>query len=168
MTSSSGVKRPVPPRPQSNRFGVPPLGGLHRHPSSSPLPRLGAAHPPYLIAHRGAARINSRAGTNGTRMAYPFGCRFVMRGNFYKRRASLLWLAIALLFSPGTALAADLSARFDTEIVPILNKYCLDCHSAEIQKGDLDLERFRTLSDTRRHPKIWQQVLEQLSNGEMP
>ncbi|MDX1950569.1 MAG: DUF1592 domain-containing protein [Verrucomicrobiota bacterium] len=58
-------------------------------------------------------------------------------------------------------------AGFET-IRPILEKYCLTCHSTEKQKGELDLEQFSSLEEVRKQPKIWQSIVEQISLGEMP
>jgi hypothetical protein len=60
------------------------------------------------------------------------------------------------------------AANYEKEIRPLLTKYCLDCHSTEKQKGELDMERFTTLSHVINEPKIWQNVLDQISLGEMP
>lgn len=57
---------------------------------------------------------------------------------------------------------------FEKSIRPLLSEYCLSCHSTEKQKGDLDLERFSSLSEIKKHPKIWQGVIEQMLLGEMP
>jgi hypothetical protein len=46
----------------------------------------------------------------------------------------------------------------------ILQTYCLNCHSTEKQKGDLDLEA----SDIHQEPHIWENVLDQMQLGEMP
>jgi hypothetical protein len=46
----------------------------------------------------------------------------------------------------------------------ILQTYCLNCHSTEKQKGDLDLEA----SDIHKEPHIWENVLDQMQLGEMP
>ena len=46
----------------------------------------------------------------------------------------------------------------------ILQTYCLNCHSTEKQKGDLDLEA----SDIQKEPHLWANVLEQIEMGEMP
>lgn len=46
----------------------------------------------------------------------------------------------------------------------ILQTYCLNCHSTEKQKGDLDLEA----SDIQREPHVWENVLDQMQLGEMP
>ena len=71
-----------------------------------------------------------------------------------------LWLAIA---APGTQ-AAD----FQKEVRPLLNEFCNKCHSTKDHKGDLDLERFKSLDAVTRDAKVWQQVEEQLELGEMP
>src|SRR5437660_10133538 len=57
---------------------------------------------------------------------------------------------------------------FGKTIRPLLSEYCLKCHSTEKHKGDLDLERFQSLAEVKKHPKIWQAVLEQIVNDEMP
>jgi hypothetical protein len=75
-------------------------------------------------------------------------------------------LATALAVQAGDAPVG--SAAFDKEIRPLLQEYCLKCHSTEKQKGELDLEQFSSLDAVRRQPKIWQSVAEQLANKEMP
>ena len=65
------------------------------------------------------------------------------------------------------ALASPLFA-FEKDIQLILQKSCFNCHSTKKQKGDLDLERFTSLADIKKEPMIWQEVLEQIKNGEMP
>jgi hypothetical protein len=60
------------------------------------------------------------------------------------------------------------AADYQKEIRPLLKEYCITCHSTEKQKGELDLERFSSLNEVKKHPKIWQSVIEQLSLGEMP
>lgn len=53
-------------------------------------------------------------------------------------------------------------------IRPLLSEYCFSCHSTEKQKGDLDLERFTTAASIAADPAVWEKVIEQLENGEMP
>ncbi|MCI0541558.1 MAG: DUF1587 domain-containing protein, partial [Verrucomicrobiales bacterium] len=53
-------------------------------------------------------------------------------------------------------------------IRPLLKEYCLNCHSTEKHKGDLDLERFSSMDEVKKHPKVWQALLDQLANNEMP
>src|ERR1051326_1141131 len=79
-------------------------------------------------------------------------------------RHRLRHLLTLVVVSALPATAAD----FDREIRPLLKEFCLGCHSTEKHKGDLDLERFTSLSDVMKHPKAWQGLVEQLSLGEMP
>lgn len=57
---------------------------------------------------------------------------------------------------------------FETEIRPLLQRYCLGCHSTTAHAGDLDLQRFRVFGDIVKDPRPWLKVVEQLSLGEMP
>jgi hypothetical protein len=54
------------------------------------------------------------------------------------------------------------------QILPLLDRYCLACHDTDKQEGDLNLERFHSLTDVRRNPAVWQKVLDQLQDREMP
>jgi hypothetical protein len=84
------------------------------------------------------------------------------------RRAFLIG-SLALATSPTRGADINTSpAFFDGTIRPMVNEFCLGCHSTAKHKGDMDLERFSSLSEVKKHPKVWQQVIEQLSLGEMP
>ncbi len=84
----------------------------------------------------------------------------------------VLWLfALAHLSGAFMARAAEVNTSaifFEETIRPVVKEFCLSCHSTEKHKGDLDLERFLSLNEVKKHPKVWQQVIEQLSLGEMP
>jgi mono/diheme cytochrome c family protein len=78
-----------------------------------------------------------------------------------------LWCASAAAKdAAGEATPSDLD--FAKEIWPLLADRCVSCHSAEKQKGDLDLEPLGSFEHARRSPEIWQSVAEQLENNEMP
>ena len=62
------------------------------------------------------------------------------------------------------ALSALLVVSAEADVRPILQSYCLKCHSTEKQKGDLDLEA----SDIQKEPHVWENVLDQMQLGEMP
>src|SRR5438876_10108339 len=66
------------------------------------------------------------------------------------------------------AAGAPNEAQFQKEIRPLFSEYCLKCHSTEKHKGDMDLERFSSLAEVKKHPKVWQMVAEQLGSNEMP
>jgi hypothetical protein len=79
------------------------------------------------------------------------------------------WAASLASFPPVLSVGpTELETEFGTEIRPLIQQFCLGCHSTEKHKGDMDLERFTRLSEVLKHPKPWQQVVEQLSLGEMP
>ncbi len=66
--------------------------------------------------------------------------------------------ALALIVTP-------LSAE---DIRPLLQKYCLDCHNADKQKGDVDLTHFGSPQNVVKEFKLWQTMLQQVEEEEMP
>ncbi|HEU5118097.1 MAG TPA: DUF1587 domain-containing protein, partial [Isosphaeraceae bacterium] len=62
----------------------------------------------------------------------------------------------------------ELGPEFSKFARPVVEEFCLSCHSAELKSGDLDLERFKTLNDVRQAVEVWVKVAEKLDNGEMP
>ena len=50
------------------------------------------------------------------------------------------------------------------DVPSLLKSHCLNCHSTEEQKGDLDLET----SDIQKESHLWENALEQIKMGEMP
>lgn len=90
---------------------------------------------------------------------------------------SRLRVALLGLLACGCLLAREIRSEeatalnepvFREQVQPLMAQYCLECHSTEKQKGELDLEQFRTLAEVIRQPRLWQQVLEQIELGEMP
>src|SRR5687768_1994174 len=69
------------------------------------------------------------------------------------------------LFAAVACLSAD---DFSASIQPLMQKYCLSCHSTAAKKGSLDLQRFKSAADVRRDVKVWQLTIEMLEAGEMP
>ena len=60
------------------------------------------------------------------------------------------------------------AVQYEQNVRPLLNEFCLKCHSTEKQKGDLDLERFTSSSEVLKDSKVWERVVEQLTFGAMP
>ena len=79
-----------------------------------------------------------------------------------RRAAALLTVAL------GSVVSTTAAEALDTKTRALFDAHCLDCHSTAKHKGDLDLERFMQPSPGPTDPKVWQQVLEQVSLGEMP
>ena len=63
---------------------------------------------------------------------------------------------------------SELADAYHTQTRPLLEQFCVGCHSTAKQEGDLDLEQFAALADVRRGTKAWLKVVEMLDNGEMP
>lgn len=85
--------------------------------------------------------------------------------------ALVLWGGLLNTNSRAVAQAdsfAPMRDEYTAQIKPLLQDFCLDCHAADIQDGDLDLERFASFDDVRSEPAAWQKVAEFLGNGEMP
>ncbi len=78
---------------------------------------------------------------------------------------SLLVSCFVLLNVASTLAAAD---RFAQAIQPIVKEACLTCHSTAQQEGELDLERFGSMDAIKAEAPVWESVLEQLANNEMP
>jgi len=94
------------------------------------------------------------------------GQRIASHGSIWGAISGLVVLAWTGVASP--LKAQDPALAFRSDIQPILQTYCLTCHSTEEQKGELDLERLDTLAAARKYPKIWLSVIDQLEHGEMP
>lgn len=75
-------------------------------------------------------------------------------------------LALAALLSGiGVSHAAD----FATQIRPLLEAYCFDCHGDEAKpKGGVNLERFKSDADVMRDRRVWGGVFEKIESHQMP
>ena len=69
------------------------------------------------------------------------------------------FIAISLL-TVFSASAAD--------IQPLLKTYCFDCHNSEKIKGDVDLTHFGSPQSVQKDFKLWQVILQQVEEEEMP
>ena len=74
---------------------------------------------------------------------------------------------IARLFILAIALTAATSfADFRSDVRPLLEKYCFDCHGEETQKGQLRLDEFAEFEGDKLH--TWTQIYGQLDSRQMP
>jgi hypothetical protein len=88
-----------------------------------------------------------------------------------------LLTSLALLCS-STALAnvsaeeiksATLAAKYDSEIRPLVARFCYQCHGGDdTTEGDIDLAAMKTWGDAARRPATWRLVAEMLGNRLMP
>ena len=75
-------------------------------------------------------------------------------------------LLVCLLFLDRSAERA--SASFESEVKPILAKYCIKCHSGgKKAKGDVDLST-ATAENVEANFEVWESAVERVTNREMP
>ncbi|MFO0814181.1 MAG: DUF1592 domain-containing protein [Gemmatales bacterium] len=81
---------------------------------------------------------------------------------------------LTLAMQPGVSLSKPSASHEDAAdgyartVLPLFQKYCLECHSTAAKKGSLDLERLKTVADARKETKLLQNMIEQVETGEMP
>ena len=71
-----------------------------------------------------------------------------------------------LITGAGVGWAAP--ARFDSDILPVLQRFCWDCHADGMSKGGLSLDSFKSEADIRRNPKVWDGIMFNVDNWLMP
>lgn len=69
---------------------------------------------------------------------------------------------------PADDVALGLARRLEGEVAPLLEKYCLDCHSGKKAKGDVRLDLVKTLQDGLGMSAELSLAKGMLSTGEMP
>ena len=69
-----------------------------------------------------------------------------------------------------TAIAATACAApsYEKEVVPLLKKYCYECHDENVHKAGLALDDFKTAADVRSARKHFESVLRNVTRHEMP
>jgi mono/diheme cytochrome c family protein len=80
-------------------------------------------------------------------------------------------LAAALAHAPSRAddeARARQERAYADEVRPLLDRYCVRCHSGEKVKGEVDLGKFADAASVRRDPKTWAKVAENVEAGIMP
>ncbi len=78
---------------------------------------------------------------------------------------AVLALAVSVTIGrtePGAA------SRFQDTIRPLLETYCLQCHGPEKEKGKVNFAAVGDFDSVLRNPDLWDRVLIQLGDGEMP
>ena len=81
------------------------------------------------------------------------------------RRFSIVPLFIALILNNESVAR---SLNYQEKILPLLEVYCLDCHSNDKAEADVNFDNFRTIQDIKKDPKVWIKVDRMLSSRQMP
>lgn len=70
--------------------------------------------------------------------------------------------------APITAVDAELTSRWQSEIQPLLATHCLDCHQGDTAESAVDLASYTDLESVRRVPSLWEQIRGVIRLGAMP
>jgi hypothetical protein len=63
---------------------------------------------------------------------------------------------------------ADSGRPFESQIQPLLARYCHECHSATHAEGEIDLSGFKTPAHLQQQIGVWQKVRQMLDGDQMP
>ena len=74
--------------------------------------------------------------------------------------------AVALLLAAWAPAGAE--GEFSRDIRPLIQRYCLSCHSTSQKIGELDLERFSDSAAAGRDLQVWTRVIDMVESGQMP
>ncbi len=74
---------------------------------------------------------------------------------------------LPLICSLGAPLSAE-PVSYEKEILPLIETYCVGCHSAPKRSGTLDLTRFKSLDVVQDAVEVWYRVGKRLEDHEMP
>lgn len=82
----------------------------------------------------------------------------------------LLLLVLSPLLAVDSSRAEDVDhqATYEDRILPLLEDYCLGCHSTRRKKAGLDLEQFKMADEVLQNRKVWSKVIHALRIREMP
>jgi hypothetical protein len=87
-------------------------------------------------------------------------------------RRSCAGLALGLFCAAGAGgvAAAELEAGVDFQknILPLLVKYCYDCHADGVNKGNVAFDHFKTSADITSRRDLWYAALKNVRAGVMP
>ncbi|MEZ6079402.1 MAG: c-type cytochrome domain-containing protein [Pirellulaceae bacterium] len=76
----------------------------------------------------------------------------------------VLAMIIATLFQAQLTLADE----FSVQVRPILERYCTECHAADVTEADVDLGAFSSQEDFQHQSDVWVKVRHMLDSGQMP
>lgn len=80
---------------------------------------------------------------------------------------NIRWLIFVLAFAAlGLGHAAE--PAFESDIRPVLEKHCFNCHGEKKAKADVNLSLFADGSSIQRDPDLWLKVMSQLRERIMP
>ncbi len=62
----------------------------------------------------------------------------------------------------------DADALYRDQVVPLLKKYCLDCHGPNVQEAEIGFHDYGQLAKVKADEKTWTRVIQMIDTGVMP
>jgi mono/diheme cytochrome c family protein len=82
--------------------------------------------------------------------------------------ARFLPLLLACLFVFSGAHAEDLNATWKSEVFPLFENHCYDCHGDGLKKGELALDDFESIADMQADRERWKRIRSHIDQRLMP
>ncbi len=90
------------------------------------------------------------------------------RTNVWQVAAALVVLVATDAFGAERGESAELTGAYRTDIAPLVEKFCVECHSGKKPEGDLALRTLPSDPLTPADLAAWKKVFEQLESSAMP
>ena len=76
--------------------------------------------------------------------------------------------ASCLAAEPPVPNTDPLNVDYVQHVLPILEKYCFDCHAGDEAEGDIDLRQYSSTTEIRRDTKTWIRIRHTVAGRQMP
>ena len=87
----------------------------------------------------------------------------------FRPKGMLLAVSVlSCLFCLATARAEELSAQWKSEVFPLVEHHCYDCHGDGSHKGDLSLDDFGSIAEMQADRERWKRIRTHISQRLMP
>src|SRR4051794_11865202 len=77
-------------------------------------------------------------------------------------------LAILAPLTPAVAQGPEARDAFQKQVLPLLDRYCIDCHSKESPEGGIVLDRFEDQAAAVKDGQVWLRVRDAIEGRIMP
>jgi hypothetical protein len=90
-----------------------------------------------------------------------------------ERKGALRFLRVlreTLILLPAflSASAGAQSVSYERDVIPLLKKYCFECHDANVHKAELAFDDYKTVADVLKARKHFESALRNITRHEMP
>ena len=84
--------------------------------------------------------------------------------------STLFGLAVAIPFTTNAQKKPVVSSvpSFSTDVSPIVDKYCVSCHSDSVAPGGVRLTKGMSGTEALKNPALWNRIAKNISNKHMP